>query len=378
MQSNRTQPIECVNDEDLKGELSGQGVLNLYKGNDYAYDDIFPLLDWQAINGITVEHGIEFEPCIKRTFAWINRTFVGGVSDNQYGMTMMDTATHNLTAQRSWHFYDDAIIALATNLTLRTSTTAWTTLASRLLPSGQISVGFFNSTIITLNDGIYSFPYAQDRTSNVQWIHVGKSDIGYLLQNQQQYTSLGIDLGVKTGNYQSIGPFNDTVTARVLTIWINHGRGPYTLDYNYMVLPDVSLQSIPARIKQYNEEQIFSCQSTNQQFHGVMWPTLKRASFVLWNDIATTFSCNSSIFEITIELSDAGAYLYSENTNSFTITASHPTRSGGNVKVNVNRVGSGEGCRTSWNDNAQTTDVTLSLPSSKDFLGASVNVTCKK
>jgi chondroitin AC lyase len=378
MQSNRTQPIECVNDEDLKGELSGQGVLNLYKGNDYAYDDIFPLLDWQAINGITVEHGIEFEPCIKRTFAWINRTFVGGVSDNQYGMTMMDTATHNLTAQRSWHFYDDAIIALATNLTLRSSTTAWTTLASRLLPSGQISVGFFNSTIITLNDGNYSFPYAQDRTSNVQWIHVGKSDIGYLLQNQQQYTSLGIDLGVKTGNYQSIGPFNDTVTARVLTIWINHGRGPYTLDYNYMILPDVSLESIPARIKQYDEEQIFSCQSTNQQFHGVMWPTLKRASFVLWDDIATTFSCNSSIFEITLQLSDAGAYLYSENTNSFTITASHPTRLDGNVKVNVNRVGSGESCRTSWNDNAQTTDVTLSLPSSKDFLGASVNVTCKK
>jgi hypothetical protein len=109
-----------------------------------------------------------------------------------------------------------------------------------------------------------------------------------------------------------------------------------------------------------------------------MWPTLKRASFVLWDDIATTFSCNSSIFEITLQLSDAGAYLYSENTNSFTITASHPTRLDGNVKVNVNRVGSGESCRTSWNDNAQTTDVTLSLPSSKDFLGASVNVTCKK
>ena len=61
---------------------------------------------------------------------------VGGVSDGQYGLAMMDTASHNLTVKRSWHFYDDAIIALATNLTLTTSTTAWTTLASRLLPTG--------------------------------------------------------------------------------------------------------------------------------------------------------------------------------------------------------------------------------------------------
>jgi hypothetical protein len=48
------------------------------------------------------------------------------------------------------------------------------------------------------------------------------------------------------------------------------------------------------------------------------------------------------------------------------------------MKVNIDQVGSGEECRASWNGNAKTTDVTLSLPSSKDFLGASVNVTCKK
>ena len=134
-------------------------------------------------------------------------SFVGGVSDGQYGLAMMDTASHNLTAKRSWHFYDDAIIALATNLTLTTPTTAWTTLASRLLPTGQITIGFFNSTIITLTDGNYSFPYVQNKTSNVQWIHVGESDIGYLLQVQQQYDSLGIEVGIKTGNYDTIGPY---------------------------------------------------------------------------------------------------------------------------------------------------------------------------
>jgi hypothetical protein len=267
---------------------------------------------------------------------------------------------------------------LATNLTLTTQNTAWTTLASRLLKTGQITIGFFNSTVITISDGNYSFPYVQGKTSNIQWIHIGESDIAYLLQGQQQYTSIEIDLGVKTGNYLSIGPYNSKVTARVVTIAINHGFGPYTLDYNYMILPNVSLESVPALIKQYNEEQVFSCISTNNLFHGTVWPSLKRASFLLWDDITTTFSCKSPLFEINIELSNAGAYLFSESTTDFTVTASHPIRVGGNVKVTVDRVGSGEGCRASWDTNAQTTDVTIALPPGGEYLGASVNVTCKK
>jgi hypothetical protein len=305
-------------------------------------------------------------------------SFVGGVSDGQYGLAIMDTASHNLTAKRSWHFYDDAVIALATNLTLTTPATAWTTLASRLLPTGQISIGFFNSTVVTLNDGNYSFPYAQGKTSNVQWIHLGESNIGYVLPLEQQYDSVGVQVGVRTGNYSAIGPFHSTVKARIVTLYINHGVGPYTLDYNYMILPNVSLESVPTLIKQYNEEQVFACISTNNLFHGTMWPTLKRAAFVLWDNVTTTFSCKSPTFEINIELSDAGAYLFSETETDFTLTASHPMRVSGTLKVTVDRVGSGEGCTASSDIDATTTNVVLMLESSPEHLGASVNVTCKK
>jgi chondroitin AC lyase len=378
MQSIRTQGSECTNGENRKDEHGGQGVLNLYTADKNDYNFIFPLLDWQAINGITVEHGISLEPCTESGFKAIKFPFVGGVSDGQYGLAMMDTASHNLTAKRSWHFYDDAVIALATNLTLRTSTTAWTTLASRLLPTGKISIGFFNSTIITLNDGNYSFPYVQDKTSNVQWIHLGESNIGYVLQLQQQYDSLGVQVGTVTGNYNSINIYNHPVTARIVTLYINHGLGPYLLDYNYMILPNVSLESMPALIKQYDEEQLFACISSNNLFHGTMWPRLKRAAFVLWDNITTIFSCKSPMFEVNIELSDAGAYIFSESVTDFTLTASHPMRVHGTVKITVDRVGNGEGCTVSLNSDATTTNVLLALPSSSQLLGASVNVTCKK
>jgi chondroitin AC lyase len=375
MKSIRTIPDECGNGENLKGEHTGTGTLNLFTTNTDDYVQVFPLFDWEAINGITVEHDIPLIPCPVGPYLQDRLPFVGGVSDGLYGMTMMDTVAHNLTAQRSWHFYDDAIIALATNLTLTTNNIAWTTLASRILKTGQITVAFFNSTIVTLNDGNYSFPYAPNKTTNVQWIHVGGTDFAYVLQGQGPYSALGIDVGIKTGNFDTIGAYNYTVTARTVTIWIDHGRGPYTLDYRYMILPNVSLESMPKVIQQYDEEQVFSCISTNNLFHGTVWPSLKRASFVLWDNITSTFSCKSALFEVTIQLSDAGAYLFSETENDFTLTASQPLRVNGSVKVTVDRVGYGEGCSTS-SDVATT--VVLTLPSSPQLLGASVNTKCKK
>ena len=102
MQSIRKDPVECFDGQNLKGEHLGQGVINIYSSTDTKqYQLIFPLLDCQAINGITVEHGIPIESCPHGPKGLIKLPFVGGVSDGQYGLAMMDTATHNLTAQRS-------------------------------------------------------------------------------------------------------------------------------------------------------------------------------------------------------------------------------------------------------------------------------------
>ena len=378
MQSNRTTPAECLNGENLKDEHGGQGVLNLYKMKSNDYLDVFPLIDWQAINGITVEYGIPLENCTRGTFPLQNSLFVGGASDGLYGLAMMDTLSHDLTARRSWHFYDDGVMAFATNLTLRTNTTAWTTLASRLLPSGQVSIGFFNSTIVTLKDGNYTFPYTQGKTTNVQWIHLGQSNIAYVLPLAQSYASVGVQVGMKTGNYDTFSPFNVTVTERMTTLYIDHGVGPYTLDYNYMILPNVLLESVPTMIKQYTDEQVFACISTNGNFHGTMWPSLKRAAFVLWENVTTAFSCKSPTFDLNIELNNAGAFIYSENATAFTLTASHPIIFHTALNVTVDRVGTGKACTVPTNGDPTKTEMTVPLGKSHTSQGISFTVSCTK
>ena len=375
MLSSRTIPTECLLNQNTKDEHSSQGLLNLYRTGFNDYSDIFPIIDWQAMNGITVIHDIPLANC---SFPRQYRRFVGGASDDQYGVAMMDGVSHNMSSQRSWHFYDDAIIALATNITLNTSTTAWTALASRLLSSGQITVGFFNSTIVTLNDGNYSFPHVQGQTSNVQWLHIGESNIGYVLPLEQEYKSVGVEVGVKTGNYLEIGPFNQSVTARMVTLYLNHGLGPYAVNYNYVILPNVTLESMPTLIKRYEEEQVFACISSTGVFHGTMWPTLKRAAFVLWVNESTTFSCKSPTFNLNITLFNTATFLYSETDTDFTLTASNPIRTNGVLTVAVDRMGVGEGCASSLDMNEPRTNVTLVIPTELQLLGSSVNVTCKK
>jgi hypothetical protein len=109
-----------------------------------------------------------------------------------------------------------------------------------------------------------------------------------------------------------------------------------------------------------------------------MWPALKRTSFVLLDNITTIFSCKSSLFDINIQLSNAGAYLFSETERDFTLTASHTMRVNSTVKITVDRIGEGEGCTISSNVAAARTTVILILPSSSQLLGESVNVTCQK
>ena len=376
MQSVRTQPIECINEENQKAEHLGQGVLNLYLENPNDYRQIFPLFDWQSINGITVEHDIPIEPCTRGQFSWSPLGFVGGVSDGDYGLAIMDTATHNLTAKRSWHFYDQAIFAYASHLRLTTNNNARTTLSSRRLSTGNIQVAFFNGTMIILQDGInYSFPYLQDQSKNVQWIHLSDSNVGYLLQKQGPYSSVGVEVSTKTNSYRTIGPYDQMVTARTVNIWIDHGIGLFTHDYNYAIVPSIIRQSLPQLISIFENEHIFDCISNQDNFHAMTWPSLQRASFALWNNLTINYSCRSTLFSLNVQLTDAGVYLFNETTKQFSITASHPTRFNTSLTINIDRLGSGIGCNKLADG---TTNVTIVLPSSDQYLGQSITVTCQK
>lgn len=60
----------------------------------------------------------------------------------------------------------------------------------------------------------------------------------------------------ENGYYIVLDLYKQTITAQMVTLHIDHGLGTYMLKhgYNYMILPNVTVESIPSIIKKYKEE----------------------------------------------------------------------------------------------------------------------------
>jgi chondroitin AC lyase len=395
MHSTRVIATECDNNENLKGEHIGDGVLNLYTrdaqyGGGEEYENIFALLEWQAINGITVEADTPLNHCDGGRMPMLSTTFVGGVSDGMYGAAIMDTLTHNLTAKRTWHFYDDYIVALANGIEDNTTALLQTAVVSRLLPpadtvTGTLTIQWSNGTRAVLSDGIYLFPYSEPR---VLWFHADGTAWSVL----DEYETLIIDCRNKSGNVNEFGPWDFEMNGRLLTAIIVHGRGPTTeaLGYKYIIMPNVTVESISTLWERYlslaNNAYALTCKQNNNEslyLHGTCDSILQRASVLLFdkgftNGSKVYYNCSSMSLSVCME--QTGGILFSENSDSFIITAAHPTLATGTFAVSVNRssVLTNE-CTSNSQWGLQTgTRVLLTLPGNSELLGKSVSVTCKK
>ncbi len=395
MHSIRTIATECDNNENLKGEHIGDGVLNLYTrdaqyGGGEEYENIFALLDWEAINGITVEADTPLIKCAGGGLPMRKAVFVGGVSDDMYGAAIMDTATHNLTAKRTWHFYDTFIVALANGIQDNTSALLQTALASRLLPpantlAGTLTVQWSNGTRMVLPDGIYNFSYNEPR---LVWFHADGTAWSVL----EEYETLIIDCRNKSGNVNQLGPWDFEMNGRLLTAIIIHGRGPTTegLSYKYMIMPNITVEAISTLWERYlflgnNAHALTYVKNNDSPFylHGTCDPFIQRATVLLFDQGFTNgsdayFYC--SAMSLSVYMEQPGGILFSENSDNFTITAAHPTLAEGTFVVNVNRssvITTECTSNNRWSLQGGTR-VLLTLPGNHELLGKSVSVTCKK
>ncbi|CAF1631539.1 unnamed protein product, partial [Didymodactylos carnosus] len=243
----------------------------------------------------------------------LNTTFVGGVSDGNYGAAVMDTATHSLTAKRTWHFYDDFVVALANGIEDNTRALLQTTVVSRLLPlantvAGTLTLQWSNGTKVVLADGVYSF---SDTEPRVQWFHADGTAWVVL----GDYAALTIDCRNKSGNVNRFGPWDFELHGRMLTAAIIHGRGPTSkaLSYTYMMMPNVTVYAVPALWNRYMflADSAYTLEKaqgddTLLHLHGTCDPFVQRASVSLFEDASSIgggayYNCSGLSLSIYME-----------------------------------------------------------------------------
>lgn len=176
MFSTRTAPTECGNGENLLGMYEAAGVLNVVEEGDgrcwrvagaagesaagpvgwgcwAEYAILFPLLEWDTLNGATALTGLPMPPCAGRQCCWMEsvragaRAFTGGVSDGTFGAAAFDAAYLNLSVAKATLFFDAVIVSLGARLAVAPaappSAAAATALASRFLRSDAARTGLF-------------------------------------------------------------------------------------------------------------------------------------------------------------------------------------------------------------------------------------------
>lgn len=223
MVSNRTVGTETSNGENLKACWLPFGLTWIVQRGD-EYKNIFPVLDWGRLPGVTSAHIVTVN--VKRLTQ--PESFVGGVSDGNYGAAAMAFDQMSTQGRKAWFFFDREMVALGAGISSSREEPVNTTLNQTLL-HGPVMM-----------DG-HVFQRGEWKVFRTSWaLHDG---IGYAFP---QPTDINIKAGPQTGDWQSINEVysDDPVTAPVFSVWIDHGVHPRGATYAYAVLPGTDPQQL--------------------------------------------------------------------------------------------------------------------------------------
>jgi chondroitin AC lyase len=224
MLSIRTKSGESTNGENLLGSRQSDGRLSLsLESNDGFGHDAWPLMDWARLPGITVELRPD---AASSNYGYGTRALAGGTSDGTNGVSAMEVAPlgSTLTARKSWFFFDDAIVFLTSGIT---SPGPWKV-----------------ETVVNhapLRDGASSIA---ESGSKREWIVAG--GIGYWFPSPGQ--NVRVTREIRSGSWSTLATSSsgDAGPMQMLTIAIDHGTQPVNADAEYVIVPNVSAESMQA------------------------------------------------------------------------------------------------------------------------------------
>lgn len=234
MSSTRVGGAESCNDENIGGYHLGDGATYFYQSNN-EYTDIFPFWDWKMIPGTTTFHNDDPLPVLPCSGYNIPSDFVGGVSDGINGIATLAYNRDSIYAQKSWFFFDDAIICLGAGIHSVEDKEIRTT----------INQSFFHGDVLVKQAANTKVVSAGQHTlDNVSWIM--HDNWGYFFPGKANIELANRDQEGEWHNVLKRMPAA-TVKAAIFTLWFNHHTKPKADSYSYYVFPAARAEKMDAR-----------------------------------------------------------------------------------------------------------------------------------
>jgi hypothetical protein len=196
--------------------------------NNREYLDLGPAFDWWHYPGVTA-------PYVKRTERGVeNRgrngdggSFTGGVSNGEYGVSVLTLDTAATTAQKSYFTFEEGMVALGAGIASDSTAPVHTTINQ--------AVAKDNATV----DGAAVSDDTDGRSiSGAQWAY--NDEVGYVFAAGQD---LKVSNKSQTGNWDG----EAAVDREAFNLYVDHGTKPTSASYDYTVLPAAK----PAEVEAY-------------------------------------------------------------------------------------------------------------------------------
>ncbi|WP_298551295.1 polysaccharide lyase family 8 super-sandwich domain-containing protein [uncultured Algibacter sp.] len=235
MSSERVVGTESVNQENIQGYYMGDGV-SLISTHGKEYENIFPFWDWKKLSGTTIIQDKDPLPIIKFSGFKTNSVFVGGVSNGENGIAVMDYNRDGLKAKKSWFMFDDAIVCLGSGISTNANHQVTT----------SINQSFLKGGVVIGKDGALETSVRRKRGIIPDWVL--HDNIGYLFPDGG---NASISTQILEGSWNKVAKRYRPVilTEHIFKLWLSHGNQPKNGSYSYILVPNASEEKMMSLYK---------------------------------------------------------------------------------------------------------------------------------
>ncbi len=326
---------ETANSENLRGQLLSDGVTYIMRDG-LEYRQIFPVWDWRRLPGITAELTPD-QPGIANGQRG-ERSFVGGISDGEFGAAVMDFTRGELAARKAWFFFDESAVCLGAGISC-TSAHAVLTSVNQCHARGPVTVADADG-LRELDGSVTS--------EAIEWVH--HDGFAYLLG---EGISVRVSTEEQTGSWWEINPqyAKEDLSLPVFSLGIEHETGPEDASYVYLVVPaedaaaaESLAADLPVRLLA-NSARVQAVTDTSAGVHA--------AAFHEAGDLELAEG-------LTVSVSAPCLLMGREVDGGFAVTAANPENEALSLDVTLSARLTGEGC--SWDEAAGESTVRFDLP----------------
>ena len=238
MHSNRIANYETMNEENLKGWYTGDGMTYIYGKDSSSFVEFWPTADMYHLSGVTNSiNKMENKTGERREKPTVSpKKFVGGVETGDVAFVGMDFISWNnkTTAKKSWLMIDGAVLALGSNIT-STDGEIHTTIDNRILKKGKI---YIDGKELNKN-----FTIKDPKNISINFNeNYPNENIGYKIINSPE---LNINFTENKGSWKDIGGTLDTeIVKQYFSVYLNYGKDPKDETYAYVILPMFSKDEV--------------------------------------------------------------------------------------------------------------------------------------